>query len=178
MRHLKVPDLKEKVDEASRSWPFSEMEMALQLSSKLAWFWDLHGYLSEGRRWLDQVLDEVRKHQGDINVEIILLMAKALNAAGNLAQKQNDNDRAKALLEESLGLYRKLNEPNDLSKILNNLGIVAFNRSDFEQAQIYYEESLAIKYRLGDKRSIGVSLTNLAELAHSRGELERAINLV
>ncbi len=177
-KEIEVCDLKEKVDEEpNRSWPLSEMEMALRLSNKLAWFWDLHGYLSEGRRWLDQVLSEVRKHQGGTSFEIILLMAKALNAAGNLAQKQNDNDRAKALLEESLTLYRKLNEPNDLSKVLNNLGIVAFNQGDYTQAQIYYEESLAIKYRLGDKRSIGLTLTNMAELAHLKGETQRAISL-
>lgn len=173
----KVFDRKEKVDESIQSWLLSEMEMALQLSSKLAWFWDLHGYLSEGRRWLDQVLGEVNDQQGGNIVEIIPLKAKALNAAGNLAQKQNDNDRAKALLEESLTLYRKLNDPNVLSKILNNLGIVVFNQGDYVQAQIYYEESLAIKYRLGDKRSIGVSLTNLAELAHLKGEPQRAVSL-
>lgn len=176
-RGIEVTDSQKKASEVDQHWRLSEMAMALQLSSQLAWFWDLHGYLSEGRRWLDQILREVRQHEAGNIVEIIPLRAKTLNAAGNLAQKQNDNVQAKALLEESLALRRQVDDPYELSKTLNNLGIVAFNQGEYDQAQIYYEESLTIKYQLGDKRSIGVSLTNLAELAHSKGEKEQAIRL-
>jgi len=172
-----IPGNQEKGDGTNQSRPIAEMKIALQLSSLLAWFWDLHGYLSEGRRWLAQILSKAREQKAGFIIEITPIMAKALNAAGNLAQKQNDNGGAKTLLEESLALRRQLDDPYELSKTLNNLGIVAFNQGDFEQAEIYYEESLQIKYRLGDKRSIGVSLINLAELIHSKGPQERAISL-
>ncbi|HEX2909208.1 MAG TPA: tetratricopeptide repeat protein [Chloroflexia bacterium] len=156
--------------------------LALGLVSRLAWFWDAHGHLSEGRNWLKQALHLCHQPASeDMSPEpgepLLELRAKALNAAGNLARKQDDSAEAVNLLKESLALRRRLGQPREIAQTLNNLGVVAYHMGDLKLAQHYYEESLALKYRLGDKRSIGLSLNNLGEVARETGELNRAIEL-
>ena len=165
----------------------SVSNLALRLSSLLAWFWDLHCHLSEGRRWLALALDQTEEpgpdQLGEIspptitNILELQLRAKALNSAGNLAHKQSDNTQATLLLEGALKLRRILAQPREIALTLNNLGVVAYHQGDIVGAQKFYEESLAIKQTLGDKRTIALSLNNLAELHRANQQAEKAITL-
>ncbi len=158
------------------------VELGLRLSSLLARFWDMHGHLSEGRRWLDQVLMRGNDYgAGGTEVKSQVpnpqIKAKALNAAGNLARKQADTVQAVALLEEALTLRRELGQPLEISQTLNNLGAVLYHDGDYERALKFYEESLAIKQKLGDKRSLALSLNNLGELHRTLKNDQKALDL-
>lgn len=170
---------------AALGWALQQAkaELALRLASLLGWFWDAHGHLSEGRQWLEQALSSQEKDKHEMasgsfsSLSYPELRAKALNAAGNLARKQNDNVRAVVLLEESLRLRQELGQPRQIAQTLNNLGVVAYHQGDLARAQAYYEKSIALKSQLNDKRSLGLSLSNLAEVVQERGEKKRAIGL-
>jgi predicted ATPase len=67
-----------------------EMETALRLSGALGRYWFKHGYLSEGRRWLDEGLSGKSAVAPSAR-------AKALTSAGLLAHYQGDLSRAAGL---------------------------------------------------------------------------------
>src|ERR1700694_69234 len=65
----------------------------LQLGGALWRFWHLHGHLSEGRMWLEGMLDCSSDSEPDAS-EVRAYRARALNGAGNLAMYQGDFARA------------------------------------------------------------------------------------
>jgi predicted ATPase len=84
-----------------------DVETGLRLSGALGWFWWMHGYLGEGRRWVEEFLSEDSKSSQPAGTP---MRAKALYGAGELAFGQGDLARAAELLEESFVLYRELGE--------------------------------------------------------------------
>ncbi len=93
-----------------------DAEGGLRLAHAASWFWFMRGYLSEGRSWLDTMLDTVPKSDDSID------RVRALNASGNLAWNQCDHPAARALYEESLAIVRKLGHRQGIATMLNNLG--------------------------------------------------------
>jgi predicted ATPase len=83
------------------SWSLEneQAELALRLCGALWRFWYLGGHLSEGRRWLEEALAQGEEKDS-------ALRAKALGGAGHLAWGQGDFERAAALREEGLKLFR------------------------------------------------------------------------
>jgi predicted ATPase len=130
---------------AALSWSLEggEGETALRLVGGLWWFWYKRGHLSEGRRWLEEVLEK--------NVSPTSGRAEALNGAGVLARNQSDYERAQAWLEECIVLRRELGDNKGTSKVLVDLGTVAGDRGDLAQATAFFEKSLRLKKELGDR---------------------------
>jgi predicted ATPase len=140
-----------------------EVETALRFANGLWWFWLVRGHLSEGRRWLTDVLALDAGNQS-------ALRANVLNGAGTLARDQGDYAAALTLYEESLAIRRATNDPFGISYVLNNLGMVAWNQGDYPAAQRLHEESLAIRRTLGHPLSLAFSLNNLGLVLQSQGD--------
>ncbi len=146
-------------------------ELGLRLATALWRFWEIRGHASEGRRWLEQALARApaARHQ-----EGVRLRAKALTAAGNLARDQDDYERAAALHEASLTLWRELDDQQGIAMSLNNLGVIARDRGDPDELERRCRESLALYHALGDTWGVAISLMNLGFAARYRGELAQA----
>jgi non-specific serine/threonine protein kinase len=94
---------------------------------------------------------------------------------------QGDHERAAALNEEAVAIYRGLGRRVDrvsglgepAQTALNNLGWVALVRGDHERAKALYIESLALSQELGDRLIAAKSIEGLACAA----EAERAAKL-
>src|SRR6266567_3296157 len=84
-------------------------EIALRLVGALWMFWWVHGYLSEGRTFLERAL------AASEGIEASSIGAKALFTAAHLAFVQSDYKRAEALCEESLALYRELGDQRGIA---------------------------------------------------------------
>ncbi len=142
-------------------------ELALRLALALSGFWDSRGYLSEGReRWVE-LLGRIEKMEADLRI-------KALNAAAWLAWRQDDNDTAGALFEQSQALARTAGAPHALARALAGLGEVARSRSNYPVALGYFEESLALYRALEDKRAVANTLKNLGNVAWEQGNFAAA----
>jgi len=152
------------------AWDGADTGRALRLSLALCRFWELRGYLSEGRHWLELLLD------ADEAVPAAQ-RARALNAAGNLAYRQGDYRGATRLIEESVALRRVGGDKAGLAMSLNNLGLVAHEEGAYARATALFDESLALKQEAGDGRGAAYSLTNLGRVAHRQGDLARAAEL-
>jgi predicted ATPase len=154
----------------------AEVELGLRLTSKLTEFWDKHGYLSEGRAWLEQLLAKRASLTGSSVSASVL--AEALLDAGILADDQADYVRAQAYYIESLALYRELGNHLGAAEALAGLGGAAINQGDLAGAQAHWEKSLDLHRAIDNRRGIAGLLNNLGTLALVQGEYDRASALL
>ncbi|HET8842136.1 MAG TPA: tetratricopeptide repeat protein [Ktedonobacteraceae bacterium] len=112
-------------------------EMALRLGKALERFWIIGGHVKEGREFLERAL---RKKQGVSPA----LRGNALCIMSTLARYQGDFHRAIAACEESLTIFRELDDPSGIANSLYRLGYAVWMQGDPAAARKRYEESLAI----------------------------------
>jgi tetratricopeptide (TPR) repeat protein len=146
------------------------IETAARTGASLRRFWYLHGHMSEGRKWLDEVL-----RAGGLPRE---LRARVLHALGTLAWSLGDYDRAQEVFEEGLEIFRALDDRRGVANMLHNMGVVALPQGRDAAAHALHEESLEIFRSLGDRWSIALSLANLGLVALNGGEYGRAHSLL
>jgi predicted ATPase/DNA-binding CsgD family transcriptional regulator len=157
--------------QAALSWSLEcgDAETALRLVANLWWFWYKRGYLSEGRRWLEEALEK--------GASPTSARAEALNGAGVLARNQSDYEQAQAWLEENLVLRRELGDKKGTSMVLVDLGTVAGDRGDVARAAAFFKKSLRLKKEVGDRWGTALVLGNLAAAAYYQGNLADAAAL-
>jgi predicted ATPase/class 3 adenylate cyclase len=142
-------------------------EMALRLGGALRRFWIAHGYLSEGRNFLEQALVESKGVPASVRV-------KAFVTAANLANHQGDNDRTEALAEKSRALYQELGDTQGIALSLRLLAGVAGRSGTLPVSRMLNEEALALFREVGDKEGAAWSLHNIGLLAIAQGEFAEA----
>jgi tetratricopeptide (TPR) repeat protein len=140
---------------------------ALRLAGLLWKFWDLRGYTSEGRRWLEGALAR-REHAPPEE------RWQALLGAGNLARNQGDFARATALYDEGLTLLRELGHTRGMANTLINLGNVALDQGEYRRAAELYEQSLVLMRDLQYRPGIALALNNLGVALRRSGDFPRA----
>lgn len=145
----------------------------LRIAGALWRFWYSHGYLSEGRRQLDELLTAV----DDSDTVSAPIIAKASRGAAVLAATQGDYARAETLSEQGLHLYRRIGDVRGEAAMQVILGSVSHYRGDYAGAWTRYGESLALFRQEGDEPSISVALNNLASIAKEQGHTDEAIRL-
>jgi predicted ATPase/DNA-binding XRE family transcriptional regulator len=153
-----------------------ETEVGLRLAAALWRFWHLHGYVSEGREWLDDLLAQSGANS---SLAEMAARAKALRSAGGLAFYQSDYERAWARYDAARHLYDALGDEENCAGALLNLGIVADAQGDYERAAELYEASLTLARGLEHESSvIAYVLENMGNLARRRGDAAQARTLL
>jgi len=155
---------------AAMEWSLNggDPEAGLRLASAVWRFWFIHGYLSEGRRWLEALLKRNDRFSATVR-------ANALLAAGNLAVfGQSDYEGGRSYYEESLALWREVGDDRGVARLLNGLGMLAAGQGDHATARTLYEESLAIRRTLGDTWGVANSLHNLGRVLFRQGNYPTA----
>lgn len=132
----------------------NQEERGLDLAIALAPYWDIRGYLGEGRSWLERLAQSERATPK--------ARAAALNAAGVLANHQSDFTAARAMHAEALVVRRSLGDLRLVAASLNGLASVGVSAGDYEAARPMFEEVLEIGRRLGDGEITATCLVNLA----------------
>jgi non-specific serine/threonine protein kinase len=145
-----------------------EGETALALAGRLFWFWYVRGYLSEGRDWLERTLPAGSGAAAEIR-------ARALLGVAMLAHWQGDDARARPCLEESLALWRQLDDAWGVTFSLGMLGVVAEDAGEFARAVPLLEEALALARAAHDQPNIALILDHLGVVAWGQGDAERAV---
>lgn len=146
-------------------------EYGLRLAGAMWHFWEVRGYWTEGREWLEGAL----KRGAGLNVPA---RAKALNGAANLAFFQGDFPRASALGSESLDLSRRLGDKRAIASCLNVLGLEACRLEKYDQAARMGEESLALSKEAGDTWGAAGAHLILGLVARGQGDYARAAPLL
>ncbi len=102
----------------------------------------------------------------------------ALIYLGDIARQQGDYERAAALYEKSLALYREIGSKWGIALPLQNLGKIAFARGDYARARALFEQSLPLYRESGNIPYAAVCLVGLAAVARIQGQPERAAQLL
>jgi predicted ATPase/DNA-binding SARP family transcriptional activator/uncharacterized protein HemY len=147
-------------------------ESGLEFVGLLWRFWNVRGYLAEGRRHLTKALERPGTNMRTRE------RAKALNGAGELARYQCDYDQARLYYEESLAIWRELNDAHRIADGLTNLGNIANEQGDYAAAHRLYEESLTFYQQGGNRHGRAYALSNLGAMACSQGEYALARSLL
>lgn len=151
----------------------SEGEIAARLGGALWRFWWTHGYGSEGREWLDLVLNSINAPAIYPQVPAEA-RAKVVHGAGILERMQGNYARADLLLRESLALRRELGDKQAMADTLNSLGLLAGHQANYREARAFFEEGLALFQEIGSNSGMAKVLSNFAELLREQGEYSEA----
>lgn len=137
-----------------------EITTALRLAGALAWFWTDPAYVAEGRAWLEMLL---ALPGTDVPLTI---RAKALGAAGDLADWQTDTASAKMLNEAALALWREVGDVKHIAATLRSLGSAAIDQHRPAEAASVLAEALALARQVGDtwNAAAAANLLGLASL--------------
>jgi predicted ATPase/class 3 adenylate cyclase len=147
-----------------------EPESALRLAGALFWFWYTRGHVSEARRWLGRVLAASADEPSQAR-------AKALDAAGYLANEQGEIDEALALVRAGLACAREAGATS-LAAIAAAHVCAVLGESEPEAAVAAGEEGVALARESGDDFALAIALNCLAGPLMSFGERERAVPLL
>jgi predicted ATPase/transcriptional regulator with XRE-family HTH domain len=116
------------------------IELCLRLAASFRPYWEWHGYLIEARTWLGAALEIPVADESEETV--LAARAKALSEDARLVSLQNDQTRSIELVEASIALWRRLNDPRGLATALFHRGWSAHPLEDYETAQRVYREGL------------------------------------
>ncbi len=150
----------------------NEVDVGLRLGAALWWPWYQRGRFREGRRLLQQLLDQAPADDraADENRELGLALAEVLNGAGNFAYNQGDYHAAQAWHLRSLELRRRLGDEAPTAGSLNNLGLIARRRGDYEQATSLFREAIAVSRRWENPTWEAMHINNLGNTLREEGK--------
>jgi tetratricopeptide (TPR) repeat protein len=142
-------------------------EASLRLVAALWKFWHIRSRQTEGRRWISHALAAQSTGQDD-------LRARVLHGAGWLALDGRDLERAYRYFDESLAIFRRLDDAPGIAEALHGVGICAQARDDHAGAACLFRESLELHRGLGNDEGVAWSLDHLGDAMLNMADHHRA----
>jgi predicted ATPase/DNA-binding CsgD family transcriptional regulator len=141
----------------------ADADRAVRLTAALWPFWEWHGHVAEGRRWLDAAV----ALPGPAPPAARLA---ALTGAGTMAWHQGDTTDAIMRHEEALALARDLGDRAAAAFALSNVGVQYLDRAEYATAGSWFAQSLRAAEAIGDGALTAIAHNNLAEVARYGGD--------
>ena len=140
-----------------------EVEAGVRVAGVLARFWMIRGHLSEGRRWLEAMLEHASPSPA---------RALALRGLSTLSLEQGDFARATSAAEEALALDRVAGDEHGMVYSLGLLADVVAFQGDLDTGKRRYEEAAALARRCGERLQLAVNVYNLGHVTRLQGDLD------
>jgi predicted ATPase/transcriptional regulator with XRE-family HTH domain len=158
---------------AAMSWSRArgEEDTILRFGAALETFWT-NRYPLEGRWWAEGVL---KWGVGEPSH----MRARALTIAALMLRKTREYSQARAMLEESLRMYRALDDSLGIAASLRWLAIMMWEMDlPGERALVglMLEESLQRLEAVGDSKGVADMLATFAEMARGEGDYHKAVD--
>jgi non-specific serine/threonine protein kinase len=168
-RHLRGPeqqswlrriDLEHDNIRAALTWALDNdpAQIGLRLIGGLRWYWTMRSHVNEANRWARQMIDAAGRDQQDA------VLAKALWCAGVMAWLRQDPDD-RAWLEESVSVWRKLDDTIGLAYSLQHLGLAASYDGDYDVAISCEKESIELFRAASAQHGIALGMASLGYIA-------------
>jgi predicted ATPase/DNA-binding CsgD family transcriptional regulator len=152
------------------NWAITEGEAGI--ATRLGWalrrFWLLHGHQSEGRRWMEALLEQ---HIPPYPRSRVAMLAALMSYA------QGDYHACERYSPEALELSRRASDEPCAAYALTLLGLGAMHRGDFEEAASRFEEALVLLRRSGEEQTVPLVLVWLGNVSLAQENRERATQM-
>jgi predicted ATPase/class 3 adenylate cyclase len=149
-----------------------EVEPGMRAAAAVWRFWHQRGHLTGGRTWLEGFLDSTDGVRADIR-------AKAHGAAGSLAYWQADYQGTEQHYEESLAIYRELEDRQGIADALYNLAFVPIARGTaLDRAVALLEEAREMYEELADAGGVSRAKADTAYVFMMQGKPAVALPLL
>lgn len=140
-----------------------DRELGLRLAGSLWWFWQVRGYLSEGRQALDRLLP------GDAGVSAPIRI-QALLGAAFLASIQGDVNQSDQFASLARRLADDLGDPATIGRTLFVQSFCAGARAGGDSAYRFAQEAVDIFRAIDDQRWLPFALNRLGIETHGKGD--------
>lgn len=185
-----------------------DITLGVRLATALGLFWYGKGYHVEGIRWTERLLERLDETPARYHPRFLIsagrmvwmvdldeamrLFVRALDVARDLGDKvqtawalsfqaytmMREPEAALPIAEESLALFREMNDQPGIAQALNIIGELARLSGDDERARRAYEDCLVVCQQTGEALRTCYNYVNLAYIAQHEGEHEHALALV
>jgi predicted ATPase len=154
----------------------ADVVLGMRLSGALWRFWQMHGELSEGRRWLTLALECARSV--GVDKDHAPLQAKLLLGAAWLAWHQGDFPAGRVSIDGCVALWRgpaaslpdEQTAQRGYARALASLARALQLDGDYTTAEACARESRALALAVGDRWGRALALESLAEGARLTGD--------
>jgi predicted ATPase/DNA-binding SARP family transcriptional activator len=104
------------------------------------------------------------------------IIAQSLSNLGRNESVDGNYSKARSLLVESLGIWRKLGHEHSMEIVLTQifLGDVALQQGDLEEARSLYEECVSIYKEIRDQNFLAYAVRRLGQVACRQGDFKKA----
>lgn len=147
----------------------SEDDLAVSLAADLGAYWEIRGYLNEGRDLLARALETTGGTPMD--------RWRAVLAVGFIARRQGDHIEALRSTDMAVAGLRELGERAELAHALGRMAWVALGAGDHESAEKLALEGLDLATQLEDLEIAPWMHLGLGHAAYQRGDLAAAADL-
>ncbi|HLX39870.1 MAG TPA: tetratricopeptide repeat protein [Ktedonobacteraceae bacterium] len=147
------------------------VEQAVRFCTALIKFWEIRGYFQEAYTLLTRTLAVSKSAVDTVKVQVLYPLAVFQ------LMIQGDTEKGRALLEECLALFRRIDDKAGTAKVLRLLGQLQIGEKTVE-ARSLLEASLALYEELDDSYGIGLVRNDLARAATRQGDYARARSLL
>jgi ATP/maltotriose-dependent transcriptional regulator MalT len=137
------------------------------LAEALRMFWQMRGYISEGRKWLEIMLSRNPEAPAP-------LRARTLSAAGFLTFHRGDFEQATAYWEQALALYHDLADAAGIGWQLMFLAYTAQQERDYPRAVHLAEQCLMLQREAEDPWGMSCALFCFADAVYAQGDAAQA----
>jgi predicted ATPase len=157
---------------AAMTWAGSaqQHELALRIAAALEMFW-VYTNPTEGVRWIQSLLEDA----DDVAPK---LRADALSVCGSAANPAGDNVLAEEMYEQSLAIYRAIDDHGGIAELLMRLGHAALYADDLERARSLGAESLEMCGEADYPTTEALSLGLLGETEYRLGNKDYGMQLI
>ena len=161
-----LPNLRQALRWGISSSP--SLEQVHVLSHQLNQFWQLRGYMQEGLKWVEELLD----HREGVSSYIL---AQTLDMGNFLAQHLLNFDLAEQYVNEAIDLWRVDGNQEKTAWGISMLGWIAERKGEYTRAQKLADESMAIYEAVNcENFNKAGTLLLMCDLAYFRGDYNAA----
>ena len=146
------------------------IEVSLRLTAALRPFWEWQGYMIEGRNWLKAALESPLNDR--VKRTTLAARAKALSCLAHLYSLQNEQGSSVTVAEESIALWRQLDDPAGLAMALFHRAWAPISQGEYELAKSLCKQAIQLLSPADDVWLRAQILFLLGDVAGFSGDYE------
>lgn len=173
VRWLRILDTEHDNIRAALEWTLVDSASdgrLLQFAKSLHRYWEVRGFIAEGRSWLGKALET--DYQSDPDARM-----RALNALGDMEKNAGEYDSSLHRFREALDLAEKIGYDRGRAILQNNIGLVYVQQGHLREASEAFQLSASIAETTGNNLDVARAVDNLGMVLLAEGDAQKALEL-